>query len=131
MNPAAVLAFFTSGWGRWLAAAGVGALIVAGAVIYHGRAVSAYGAAQRGAEAAVWKAAAAAAEISWMRQRDAAALAAYKAGVKDAQARAADTVEREAETEIVIREVVKNVPASCALDPASAERLNGLRRNPG
>ena len=72
----------------------------------------------------------------WKAESDARAAiraseeAAYRKGLADTQHRADDAAARESETETVIREVTKTVPAACVFDAAAAAKLNALRRDP-
>ena len=126
VNP---FAFF-SPWSRWALVFLAGAGLIVAVWIWDARRIARHEEAATATCNAAHAAAGAKAEGEARAAIRASEEAAYAKGVADAQGRAADTTARETETETVIREVVKTVPASCVFDPATAAALNKLRRDP-
>jgi hypothetical protein len=126
----AALAFLTSPIGRWVAAGLAVVALAFGLWRWDASRIARHEAAATLACNASHAAAGARAEAEARAAIRASEEAAYARGVADAQGRAADTAARETETETVIREVVRNVPATCVFDAGSADALNRLRISP-
>jgi hypothetical protein len=126
----AALAFLTSPLGRWVAAGLAVVALAFGLWRWDAARIARHEEAATRACNAAHAAAGVKAEADARAAIRSSEEAAYAKGVADAQGRAEDTAARETETETVIREVVRNVPATCVYDAAAAERLNSLRRDP-
>jgi hypothetical protein len=126
----AALAFLTSPIGRWVAGGLAVVVLALGLWRWDAARIARHEEAATLACNAAHAAAGAKAEAGARARIRASEEDAYRKGVADAQGRAADTAARETETETVIKEVMRNVPATCVYDAAAAERLNSLRRDP-
>lgn len=122
--------WLASAAGRLALAAGLGAALLALGLVWHGFAVAGHDRALLAERDAAWTARLAAAEAEARRGVRAKEEAAYQAGVAEATARARAAEARAAETEIVVREVVRHAPQACVFDAALAARLNSLRVDP-